>query len=160
TVNQATNQAILNWSSFNISADGKVQFVQPGANSVALNRIYQQNPSSIFGQLTANGQVYLVNPNGILFGSSASVNVGGIIASSLQITDDKFNQGLLSPQLLQKNTLSSNAAAALSATDDSGQPVYVAGDVTVEAGGKILAPGGRILLAAPNVRNAGTLSAP
>src|SRR3984893_344442 len=160
TVNQTSNQAILNWASFNISADGKVQFVQPGATSIALNRIYQQSPSAIFGQLTANGQVYLINPNGFIFGSTATVNVGGIIASSLQIPDDKFKAGLLAPQILQSYNKSANSAAALSATDDSGQPVYVAGDVTVEAGGQISAPGGRILLAASNVKNSGTLSAP
>src|SRR5262245_32227476 len=63
TVSPASNQAILNWSSFNVSADGKVVFQQPSSSSIALNKIYQNSPSTIFGQLTANGQVYLLNPN-------------------------------------------------------------------------------------------------
>src|SRR5215813_12853389 len=57
TVNQTSNQAILNWASFNISADGHVVFQQPSSNAVALNRIYQESPSAIFGRLDANGQV-------------------------------------------------------------------------------------------------------
>src|SRR6266702_3273661 len=61
TINQTSNQAVLNWASFNISADGHVIFQQPSSTSVALNRLYQESPSSIFGKLDANGQVYLVN---------------------------------------------------------------------------------------------------
>src|SRR5215469_9749848 len=95
TINQTTNQAILNWQSFNVSADGHVTFNQPGASSVALNRIFQASPSEIFGQVTANGQIYLVNQNGFVFGSSAKVNVGGLLASTLNITDQTFNNGLL-----------------------------------------------------------------
>jgi len=75
TVNQTTDQAILNWQSFNISADGKVIFNQPSSTAIALNKIYQASPSAIFGSLTANGQVYLINPNGFVFGASSSVNV-------------------------------------------------------------------------------------
>src|SRR5580700_10676186 len=64
TINNLSNSAILNWASFNVSANGQVQFVQPGAASIALNRIFQASPSSILGSITANGQIYLVNPNG------------------------------------------------------------------------------------------------
>jgi filamentous hemagglutinin len=159
TVNQSTDKTTLNWQSFNISADGKVQFVQPSANSVALNRIYQQTPSSIFGQLTANGQIYLVNPNGILFGATAKVNTAGLIASSLGISDDVFNQGLLAPALLAANK------PALSASYNASNPVQsdgttLPGAVIVQQGATISTPSGRILLAAPTVQNAGTLSAP
>ena len=80
-VSQTSNQAILNWASFNISADGKVIFNQPGATSIALNKIYQASPSSIFGAVTANGQIYLINPNGFVFGATSKVNVAGLIAS-------------------------------------------------------------------------------
>jgi filamentous hemagglutinin len=157
TVNQTSNQAILNWSSFNISADGKVQFNQPAASSIALNRIYDQNPSSIFGQLTANGQIYLVNPNGFLFGATARVNAAGVIASSLNISDATFNAGLLSPQLLQSQP-SQPALQSDPILGPDGQPLPV--PVVVAAGAQISTPGGRILLAAPVVQNAGTLSAP
>src|SRR3984957_911983 len=162
TINQQTSQAILNWSSFNVGAGGKVQFMQPAASSIALNRIYQQNPSSIFGTITANGQIYLINPNGFLFGPTSVVNTSGIIASSLQISDVNFNAGILAPQILNGylQTQSNNLAAALSAWDQNGNPLYSAQGITVLAGAQISAPGGRILLAAPNVQNAGTLSAP
>lgn len=93
TVNQTSNQAILNWASFNISADGHVVFQQPSSSSVALNRIYQESPSSIFGRLDANGQIYLVNPNGFIFGSTAKVNAAGILASTLWMKDAVFNNG-------------------------------------------------------------------
>jgi filamentous hemagglutinin len=162
TINQQTSQAILNWSSFNVGAGGNVQFVQPSASSIALNRIYQQNPSSIFGTITANGQIYLINPNGFLFGPTAVVNTSGIIASSLQMSDANFNAGILAPQILDSylQTPSNNLAAAMTAWDQNGNPLYTAQGVTVQAGAEISAPGGRILLAAPNVQNAGTLSAP
>ncbi len=101
TINQTSAQATLNWASFNVSADGKVVFQQPNASSIALNRIFQANPSTILGQVQANGQIYLINPNGFVFGSTASVNVAGMIASSLQISDSTFKAGLLAPQLLQ-----------------------------------------------------------
>src|SRR5208283_53930 len=67
-VTQDASQAIQKWSSFNISSNGGVQFEQPNSSSVALNRIFDLNPTQIFGKLTANGQIYLINQNGILFG--------------------------------------------------------------------------------------------
>jgi filamentous hemagglutinin len=164
TVNQTSANAILNWQSFNISADGSVRFQQPASSSVALNRIYQQSPSSIFGSLSANGQVYLVNPNGIVFGKTATVNVGGIIASSLGISDAHFNAGLLSPSIL--GNPDQTQRAAFSAADNTVSPVAAAdgttnpGNVTVAAGAQISTQGGRILLAGTNVSNAGTLTAP
>jgi len=90
TVQQSSNTATLNWSSFNISADGKVAFNQPSSSAVALNRIYDSSASKIFGSLSANGQLYLINANGILFGAASKVDVSGLIASSLNITDCHF----------------------------------------------------------------------
>ena len=90
TVTQSTNNVVINWQSFGIAAGQAVQFVQPGANSVALNRVLGADPSTILGNLSANGKVFLLNPNGILFGSGASVNVGGLVASTLNITDANF----------------------------------------------------------------------
>src|SRR5271165_5707897 len=81
-IDQASAKALLNWATFDVSADGKVTFNQPSATSVALNRIFQGNPSAIFGSVSANGQIYLVNPNGFVFGKGATVNAAGLIASS------------------------------------------------------------------------------
>lgn len=90
TINQSTQNAIINWQSFNISQGNAVRFVQPNTASVALNRVVGSNPSSILGNLSSNGKVFLVNPNGILFGQGSSVNVGGLVASTLGITDNNF----------------------------------------------------------------------
>ena len=90
TINQTTQNAAINWQSFNISHGEAVNFVQPNTSSVALNRVLGTDSSSIMGSLSANGKVFLVNPNGILFGKSASVNVGGLVASTLNITDADF----------------------------------------------------------------------
>ncbi|MEO5606512.1 MAG: filamentous hemagglutinin N-terminal domain-containing protein, partial [Polaromonas sp.] len=93
TITQATPNVVINWQSFGIKAGESVQFVQPGSSSVALNRVIGADPSSILGSLTANGKVFLVNPNGVLFGRGASVNVGGLVASTLAISDANFMAG-------------------------------------------------------------------
>ena len=90
TITQNTPNVAINWQSFGIKAGESVQFVQPGSNSVALNRVIGSDPSGIFGSLSSNGKVFLVNPNGILFGQGASVNVGGLVASTLAISDANF----------------------------------------------------------------------
>ncbi|MNU91032.1 Heme/hemopexin-binding protein precursor [compost metagenome] len=92
-INQASDKLAINWQSFNIGAGQKVTFNQPGANSIALNRVLGVDGSKIMGQLDANGRVFLVNPNGVLFGASAQVNVGGLVASTLGISDADFAAG-------------------------------------------------------------------
>ncbi|MDE2455859.1 MAG: filamentous hemagglutinin N-terminal domain-containing protein, partial [Burkholderiales bacterium] len=87
TVNQSSQNLSLNWASFNIGAQESVDFKQPNAASIAVNRIADPNGSQIFGHLNANGQVYLINPNGILFGAGSQVNVGGLVASTLDLAD-------------------------------------------------------------------------
>jgi filamentous hemagglutinin family protein len=93
TVNQGSNQAILNWNTFNIGANASVNFQQPSSSAVALNRVVGADPSAIYGSLTANGQVYLINPNGVLFAQGAHVNVGGLVASTLNISNADFLAG-------------------------------------------------------------------
>ncbi len=89
-IEQKSNQAIINWSSFGIGKDEAVNIAQPDTRSVLLNRVSGNDPSEIFGTLTANGRVFLVNPNGILFAPGASINVGGLVASTLTISDSDF----------------------------------------------------------------------
>ena len=89
-INQATNQLAINWQNFNIASNEQVIFNQPTAASVALNRVLGLDPSSIFGQLTANGRVILINPSGILFAPGARVDAGSIIATTMNITDSDF----------------------------------------------------------------------
>jgi filamentous hemagglutinin family protein len=173
-INQTTNSAILNWSSFNIGAGASVTFQQPSSSSIALNKIYQESPSQIFGQLNANGQVYLLNLNGFLFGPTATVNVGSLLVSSLplNLSDSDFVKGILSP--LQ------NSAAVFDATKDplvaggrtfvvdaQGSPVLdsqgkqIPVQIVVQPGAQITAADqGRVLLAGQNVTNGGSLSAP
>jgi len=94
TINQTTRGARLNWDTFSIGVGHSVRFVQPDANSIALNRVLGDQASSIQGALEANGRVFLINPNGVLFGSTAVVDVGGLVASTLDISDEDFQQGL------------------------------------------------------------------
>ncbi len=90
TINQSSDQVIINWNTFNIGKDAHVQFIQPSIESSALNRVLSVGASNIFGQLTSNGKVFLINPNGILFGPSSSVDVGTLIATTANISDSNF----------------------------------------------------------------------
>lgn len=92
-IKQTTDKLGINWQSFNVGADGHVIFDQPGANSVALNRVIGSDGSSILGKIDANGQVFIINPNGVIFGKNAQVNVGALVASTLDITDKNFKDG-------------------------------------------------------------------
>lgn len=91
SVNQKVDKLIANWDSFSVAAGERVIFNQPSSSSIALNRVIGTKASDIQGRIDANGQVFLVNPNGVLFGRGAQVNVGGLVASTLDITDAEFN---------------------------------------------------------------------
>ncbi|UPT95953.1 filamentous hemagglutinin N-terminal domain-containing protein [Bradyrhizobium barranii subsp. apii] len=93
TINQSSDRMIANWQSFSIGAGSSVTFNQPGASSVALNRVVGQDPSKILGSLSANGQVFLINPNGIAIGKTGSVQTGGFVASTLGISNADFLAG-------------------------------------------------------------------
>ena len=92
-VEQMTERAIIDWQRFGIGQGESVRFLQPNQLSVILNRVVGQDPSHILGNLTANGNVFLINPNGVLFGPNAVVNVGGLVASTLDISNDDFLNG-------------------------------------------------------------------
>lgn len=92
-INQTSAQAIINWQSFSIGSNEYVQFNQPSSSSVTLNRVTGGSASSILGNLGANGQVFLVNPNGVYFGAGATLDVGGLVASTMDIRDEDFMNG-------------------------------------------------------------------
>jgi filamentous hemagglutinin family protein len=146
-VDQATDRAILNWRSFDVAAGHGVEFRQPDSSAVALNRIHDAAPSRILGTLSANGQVYLLNANGVLFGEGARVDVASLVASSLDVADAVFNGVGIAQAITQ------GSAPAFTASGSRG-PVEVAAGAEIRA-----ATGGRILLAAPEVGNAGSLRA-
>jgi filamentous hemagglutinin family protein len=149
TLHQRSDKATLDWKSFNIGPDNSVRFEQPHSDSVALNRIHQADPSQIFGSLSANGQIYLVNQNGFVFGDKARVDANALVVSSLDISQDTLNRGL---------------AAAFSS---GGQPALAApagvkpGNIVVESGAELSTreASGRILLAASGILQKGTLNA-
>ncbi|GLR65403.1 hypothetical protein GCM10010909_00810 [Acidocella aquatica] len=93
TVSQTSQNAVINWQSFSIGQNEAVTFDQPNSSSVTLNRVVGGDPSAILGSLSANGQVFLVNPNGILFAKGAQVNVGGLVASTLDVSNANFMAG-------------------------------------------------------------------
>jgi len=89
-VNQWTDQMIVDWISFCIAHGYTVNFLQPGSDSIALNRVTGGSISEIFGNLNANGRVWLLNPNGILFGPTAKINTAGFLASTLHMSNEDF----------------------------------------------------------------------
>jgi filamentous hemagglutinin family protein len=94
TINQSSQNLSLLWSSFNTGAAETVNFVQPSAQAIAVNRITDTNATQFMGKLNANGQVYLINPNGVLFGTGSQVNVGGLVASTLDVNDASLKDGM------------------------------------------------------------------
>jgi filamentous hemagglutinin family protein len=125
---------VINWQTFSIGAGQTVQFVQPGSDSVALNRVLGSDPSLIFGTLLANGNIFILNPNGVLFGNGASVNVGGLVASTMRMSDADFMAG---------NYRFTNAGAG---------SVVNEGSITAR-------DGGFVVLMGRTVRNDGVISA-
>jgi filamentous hemagglutinin family protein len=145
TISQSSQNLSLNWDSFNVAKHETVNFVQPSASAIAVNRIFDTNGSRILGNINANGQVYLINPNGILFGQGAQVNVGALVASTLDLNDASLNGNT--------RLFSGNGAGSIinQGTINAGQGGYVAllGNV-VSNEGTITAPLGTVALGAGN----------
>src|SRR5690606_3348647 len=89
-IDQSTDAVTINWQGFDIDADEAVTCYQPTANSLALNRVLSGNGTEIQGQLNANGRVFILDANGVLFGETAQVNVGSLVASTLDMTVADF----------------------------------------------------------------------
>jgi len=143
-INQTTNQAIINWAGFNIGATESVRFNQPGSNAATLNRVLDTNPTSILGKLDANGRVFVVNPNGVIFGANSQVNVGALVATSLQISDTDFNAGRL--RFIQSGAANDVLNQGLLTTSNGGFVALIGKRVRNE--GSITTPGGFTALAA------------
>lgn len=133
TITQQSSKLAIDWNTFSINAQESVNFIQPTTSSIALNRVTGGESSSILGSLTANGQVWILNPNGVLFGNTAQVNVGGFVASTLNLRNEDFMAG--------KYSFSGSSG-------------------TVENRGVIKVPaGGIVALLAPVVKNNGSILA-
>lgn len=144
TVNQASQKMVANWETFNIGTEAGVTFSQPNSSATALNRITDQNPSEILGSLSANGQVFLVNPSGIIFGSTAQVNVGGLVASSLDIADEDFLNGNYS--FANNGTAGGISNAGVINASDGGYVAFLSPVINNE--GTVSADGGTVAMAA------------
>ena len=92
-IDQGSQRAVVNWNSFDVGAKATVNFNQPNANAVMLNRVNSATPSMIDGAVNANGHVVFVNPNGVVFGKGAEINTGGITATTMNISDAEFMAG-------------------------------------------------------------------
>jgi filamentous hemagglutinin family protein len=92
-VQQSSQKAVIDWRRFNVAKDISIQFVQPNASAIALNRVTGAQSSRIDGSILANGQVWLLNPNGVLIGKSGRINTHGFLASTLGLSTDNFMQG-------------------------------------------------------------------
>ncbi|WP_175541705.1 YDG domain-containing protein [Polaromonas sp. YR568] len=134
TINQTTQKLAIDWTSLSTRANEALVFNQPNAQAIALNRIIGSSPSELLGSLTANGQVFILNPNGVLFGAGSQVNVGGLVASTLSLSNADFEAGNY------KFTGSGSGSVINQGALNAGQ-------------------GGYLALLAPEVRNEGVMTA-
>lgn len=135
-ITQASQRAVVNWQSFNVGAAESVVFSQPSASAAILNRVVAGDASQILGRISANGQVFMVNPNGIVFGRTAQVDVGGLLATTTNIANADFMAGRLR-------------------FAEAGRP----GAVVRNEGRITVAEGGFAALVAPGAANAGVIVA-
>jgi len=152
-VQTLTPQTIINWGSFSISVGELTRFIQPSALSAILNRVAPgANPSNILGTLESRigsdtgaigGRVFLLNPNGIVFGSGSQINVGGLVASTLNLSNDDFLNNRM------RFTDGAGAGGVVNHGSITGGGVHLIGNA-VTNNGLITSPGGEVVLAAGN----------
>ncbi|MGZ3241374.1 MAG: two-partner secretion domain-containing protein, partial [Burkholderiaceae bacterium] len=138
--------AIINWQNFSNNAGDITRFNQQSASSSVLNRVVGQNPSQILGTLQSNGKVFLINPNGIVFGAGSQVNVNGLVASTLNLSNENFLAGKLN---FNVGTSAGSISNQGSITTPSGGQVYLIAP-HIENSGIITSPKGDVILAAGN----------
>lgn len=152
---QTTPGAIIDWQSFSIGSAATVNFVQP-ATGVTLNRVVDSPSgappplSQIFGGLNANGRVFLVNPSGVLFGAGSQVNVGGLVASALAISNADFNAGVSSGRFVfagANGNVSNNGRIVVG---DRGTVALLGNEANNDFAGTIVAPRGSIVMGSGN----------
>ena len=136
-IDQSSHKAVIDWKSFNISKSEHTHFNQPSSSSISLNRVIGKQLSNIDGGLSANGQIFLLNPNGIIFGANAQVEVGGLVATTKELRNDDFMRGYY--HFNQK-------------PDNQNSIVNNLGQITVNDGGSVV-------LAASSVSNEGVIKA-
>src|ERR1039457_4666275 len=137
-------EAIINWQGFSIGASEATRFIQQSAASSVLNRVIGPDPSVILGTLTSNGRVFLINPGGILVGQGARIDVAGLVASTLNLSNQDFLGGRLN---FVANPLAGKVENQGSITTPSGGSVYLVGS-NVTNSGIINSPQGDVILAA------------
>lgn len=144
-INQASQNMVVNWNSFSIGQNKTVEFIQPNQNAAALNQVMGHDPSVIQGMLKSNGKVFLVNPNGVIFSPTAQVDVGGLVASALQISIEDFMAGNYNFEGESESAIinQGNIHAA-----NGGTIAFIAAKITND--GSLNAEGGDILLGAGN----------
>lgn len=139
-----TPNAIINWGSFSIGQNEITKFVQQSASSAVLNRVVGQDPSQILGALQSNGRVFLINPNGIVFGQGSTIDTAGLVASTLNLSDADFLAG---KQRYVGNGSEGQVDNQGTITTAAGGFVYLIAP-NVENSGIIRSPNGEVLLAA------------
>ncbi len=140
TIQQNSQNLSLTWKSFNTDRGNTVNFVQPNATAVAVNRILDTNGTLFLGTLNANGVVYVINPNGVVFGQGAQVNVGGLVASTLDVSDKQIGSN--------RQTFSGNSTASVSN----------AGTITASNGGSVVLLGNQVSNTGSIVAASGTVA--
>ena len=140
TISQASDRAVINWQSFSIGEGNRVDIRQPDARSVLLNRVAGDATSTIAGSLNANGQVFLINPNGIEITATGTVRAAGFVASTLDIGDDDFMKG----DIVVTGRGGRVANAGTIAIVRGGYAALIGGQV--DNSGLIHAPLGRVML--------------
>lgn len=175
-IKQTQQQALLSWRTFNVGRETTLNFDQSAGGTdagkwIAFNRVTDPtgNPSQILGSIQGQGQVYIINPNGILFGGTSQINLHTLVASSLPINDNLVQSGLLNnrdAQFLFSGLSVPGGSDGTPPFNPPAPPVALGkfGDIRVMAGARLTAPagesgsGGRIMLVGPNVANEGHIS--
>ena len=149
----ASDRAIINWKQFSIQPGETTRFIQPHSTATVLNRVVGQDPSQILGNLIANGRVFLINPNGVLFGAGAKVDTAGLVASTLNISNEDFTAGRLkfnaegaAGKLRNEGTLKTTGGPLLLIATE----IENTGLITADNGDIVLAAGKSVEIADPH----------